>query len=119
MSFTISDEVLFATRMTEQEMAMEVAVILYDRGNCRSPGLRSLRGWTWTGSGTCWRVVAFDLKPDQAVSSARRSGSVSVTVPDEIVSATELTEQQLASSSPLSCISERSSPWDMPRGWRG
>jgi predicted HTH domain antitoxin len=33
MSFTISDEVLFATRMTEQEMAMEVAVILYDRGN--------------------------------------------------------------------------------------
>jgi predicted HTH domain antitoxin len=33
MSFTISDEVLFATRMTEQEMAMEVAVILYNRGN--------------------------------------------------------------------------------------
>lgn len=33
MSFTISDEVLFATRMTEQEMAVEVAVILYDRGN--------------------------------------------------------------------------------------
>jgi predicted HTH domain antitoxin len=33
MSFTISDEVLFATRMTEQEMAMEVAVILYSRGN--------------------------------------------------------------------------------------
>jgi predicted HTH domain antitoxin len=33
MSFTISDEVLFATRMTEQEMAMEVAVILYHRGN--------------------------------------------------------------------------------------
>lgn len=33
MSFTISDEVLFATRMTEQEMAMEVAVILHHRGN--------------------------------------------------------------------------------------
>jgi len=33
MSFTISDNVLFATRMTEQEMAMEVAVILYNRGN--------------------------------------------------------------------------------------
>lgn len=33
MSFTISDDVLFATRMSEREMAMEIAVILYHRGN--------------------------------------------------------------------------------------
>lgn len=33
MSFTISDDVLFAARMSEAEMAMEVAVILYRDGN--------------------------------------------------------------------------------------
>lgn len=33
MSFTIPDNLLFATRMTEQEMAMEVAVILCTRGS--------------------------------------------------------------------------------------
>ena len=32
MTITIPDEVLFATRMTMEEMAVEVAVILYDRG---------------------------------------------------------------------------------------
>ena len=31
-TITIPDEVLFAARMTEQEMAVEVAVILYHRG---------------------------------------------------------------------------------------
>jgi predicted HTH domain antitoxin len=33
MSFTISDQLLFATRMSKQEMAMELAVIMYHRGN--------------------------------------------------------------------------------------
>lgn len=32
MTITIPDDILFATRMTMQEMAMEVAVILYQRG---------------------------------------------------------------------------------------
>lgn len=32
VTITIPDEVLFAARMTEQEMAVEVAVILYERG---------------------------------------------------------------------------------------
>jgi predicted HTH domain antitoxin len=32
MTITIPDDVLFAARMTEQEMAVEVAVILYHRG---------------------------------------------------------------------------------------
>jgi predicted HTH domain antitoxin len=32
MTITIPDEVLFAARMTEQEMAVEVAVIMYERG---------------------------------------------------------------------------------------
>jgi predicted HTH domain antitoxin len=32
MTITIPDDVLFATRMTMQEMAVEVAVILYQRG---------------------------------------------------------------------------------------
>lgn len=32
MTITIPDDILFATRMTMQEMAVEVAVILYQRG---------------------------------------------------------------------------------------
>jgi predicted HTH domain antitoxin len=32
MTITIPDEVLFAARMTEQEMALEVAVIMYQHG---------------------------------------------------------------------------------------
>lgn len=33
MSFTISEKLLFSTRMSKQEMAMELAVIMYDRGS--------------------------------------------------------------------------------------
>lgn len=33
MSFTISKDILFTTRMPKQEMAMELAVIMYYRGN--------------------------------------------------------------------------------------
>jgi predicted HTH domain antitoxin len=33
MSFTISDRLLYATRMSKQEMAMELAVIMYHRGS--------------------------------------------------------------------------------------
>jgi predicted HTH domain antitoxin len=32
MSFTISDHILFTTRMPKQEMAMELAVVMYHRG---------------------------------------------------------------------------------------
>jgi predicted HTH domain antitoxin len=32
MSFTISPDILFTTRMPKQEMAMELAVIMYHRG---------------------------------------------------------------------------------------
>jgi predicted HTH domain antitoxin len=32
MTITIPDEILFAARMTEQEMAVEVGVIMYERG---------------------------------------------------------------------------------------
>lgn len=32
MTITIPDEVLFAARMTEQEMAAELAVIMYHKG---------------------------------------------------------------------------------------
>jgi predicted HTH domain antitoxin len=33
MSFTISQDLLFATSMSKQEMAMELAVIMYHRGS--------------------------------------------------------------------------------------
>jgi predicted HTH domain antitoxin len=32
MTITIPEDILFATRLTTQEMAVEVAVILYERG---------------------------------------------------------------------------------------
>lgn len=32
MSFTISEDLLLTTRMSKQEMAMELAVIMYHRG---------------------------------------------------------------------------------------
>lgn len=33
MSFTISKDILFTTRMPKQEMSMELAVIMYHRGS--------------------------------------------------------------------------------------
>ena len=38
MMITIPDEVLFAARMTEQEMAQELAVIMYARGGMSLAG---------------------------------------------------------------------------------
>lgn len=44
MSFTISPDILFTTRMPKQEMAMELAVIMYHRGRLPlTPGGRVRR----------------------------------------------------------------------------
>ena len=72
MSFTISDEVLFATRMTEQEMAMEIAVILYDRGNLPISTAAEFARMDMDRFGHLLASRGIRHKPDLAV--ARREG---------------------------------------------
>jgi predicted HTH domain antitoxin len=44
MTITIPDEILFAARMTEQEMAMELAVVMYQHGAVALEGAAEVAG---------------------------------------------------------------------------
>ncbi len=75
MSFTISDEVLLATRMTEQEMAMEAAVILYNRGNLAILRAAEFARMDVERFGHLLASRGIRLKPDQTVSLPKGAGA--------------------------------------------
>ncbi|CAA9316695.1 MAG: hypothetical protein AVDCRST_MAG89-1439 [uncultured Gemmatimonadetes bacterium] len=112
MAFTISDKLLLATNLTEQEMAAEIATILYHRGQLPVAAAAEVArmgrlqfqhllasrdvpvDWadpidTHTGSGSRAAVVREDfLDPGDGLGAA--------IVPDEVLAAAGLTDSNLA-----------------------
>jgi predicted HTH domain antitoxin len=112
MAFSISDKLLLATNLTEQEMATEIAAILYHRGQLPVAAAAEIArmgrlqfqhllasrdipvDWadpieTSAGSGICAAVVRGDfLDPGDGLGAA--------IIPDKVLAAAGLTDSDLA-----------------------